>query len=435
MKVLTFSLLCLTLALANPNIQVALNDQTLNTALFIAYAFGLSGAHFYIGDFNYTLKTDLGNLDLTLTNINITSIVLNYPDSVFTLQSPDQITYTIVDLEVDVTLGYDIKFGLLHFAPGKATATVTNTNATVSVALSESQGKPQITFTSADLVLGEILIETQLPKDFNNLLNDEVKKQVGSLSKTLPSLLAANEPKINALLSNLDLVITCPVEPLAVDLSLYSSPSVVNDSTLIVGLDGTILAGGQAVPGPAAVPIVVNAVVTEGLQVGIADYVVNAVLQPVWSTINLDVTELPSPLGSLTTASLALVVPQLKWKYNNAPVKLNVYTTPTSYINYWTNAGVVNLNVSANVDFWVYTQSNWVNALTLTLDFLVQATGHITNNVGSATIKTVKLVKVIQGKSQVGNINTTLMVNLINSLAGAMVSEFNPSLQNIVRDM
>ncbi len=435
MKVLAFSILCLSLALANPNIQLSLTDQTLNSALFIGYAFGLSGAHFYIGDFNYTMKSDLGDLELHLTDINITSVSLDYASSVFTLQSPDQITYTIVDLEVDVTLGYDIKFGLIHMSPGKATASVDKTNATISVALSELQGKPQIAFKSADLVLGGIVIDTQLPKEINDLLNSEVKKQVASLSKSLPDLLTANEPKINALLAGLDLVIKCPVEPMAVDLSLYSSPVVFNDSTLIVGLDGTVLAGGQAVPGPAAVPIEVNAVVTEGLQVAVADYVVNAVLQPVWSMINLNLTELPSPLGALTTTSLALVVPQLKWKYGSAPVMLNVYTTPSSFINYWTNAGVINLNASANVDFWVYSRSNWSNALTLTLNFLVQATGHITNNVASATIKTAKLVKVVQGNSLVGNINTTLMINLINSLAGAMVSELNPSLQNYVSHM
>ena len=435
MKVLAFSILCLSLALANPNIQISLTDQTLNTALFIGYAFGLTSAHFYIGDFNYTMKSDLGDLDLRLTDINITSVSLDYPSSVFTLQSPDQITYTIVDLQVDVTLGYDIKFGLIHLKPGKATATVTNTNATISVTLSELQGKPQIAFKSADLVLGDIVIETELPREFNDLLNSEVKKQVASLSKSLPGLLSANEPKINALLAGLDLVIKCPVEPLAVDLSLYASPVVFNDSTLIVGLDGTVLAGGQAVPGPAAVPIEVNAVVTEGLQVAVADYVVNAVLQPVWSMINLNLTELPSPLGNLTTTSLALVVPQLKWKYGSAPVMLNVYTTPSNFINYWTNAGVINLNASANVDFWVYSKSNWSNVLTLTLDILVQATGQITNNVASATIKTAKLVKVVQGHSLVGNINTALMMNLINSLAGAMVSELNPSLQNYVSHM
>lgn len=429
MKALTFSLVCLCLALANPNIQISLTEQTLNTALLTAYAFGLTSAHFYIGDFNYTMKTDLGDLDLRLTDINITSVSLNYVGSLFALQDPDLITYNIEDLEVNVTLGYDIKFGLIHLSPGKATAVVSNTNATVTVALSELKGKPQIAFESASLVLGDILIETQLPKEFNDMLNSEVKKQVANLSKSLPNLLAANEPKINALLGSLDLVIKCPVEPLAIDLSLYSSPAV-NDSTLVVGLSGTVLAGGQAIPGPAAVPMEVNAVVTEGLQAGLSDYVVNAVLQPVWSMVNLNVTELPSPLGNLTTTTLALVVPQLKWKYGNAPVLLNVYTTPTSYINYWTNAGNINLNGSASVDFWVYSQSNWAKALTLAMDFSVQATAHITNNVASATIKTVKLVKVAQSNSQIGTVNTALLINLINSLAGAMVIELNPKLQN-----
>lgn len=431
MKVLPFSLFCLCLALANPNIQVSLTEQTLNTALLTAYAFGLTTAHFYIGDFNYTLKMDLGDLDLRMTDINITSVSLNYAESLFALESPDLITYTIVDLEVNVTLGYDIKVSLMSFK-GNASAVVSNTNATVTVALSELQGKPQIAFKSAALVIGDLLIETQLPKEINDLLNDEVKKHVASLSKSLPNLLAANEPKLNALLASLDLVIKCPVQPFAVDLSLYSNPLVLDNSTLVMGLLGTVLVEGQAVPGPTAVSMDVNAVVSEGLQVGISDYVVNAVLQPIWSTINLNVTELPSPLGNLTTTSLALMVPQLKWKYGNAPALLNVYTTPTSYVNYWTHAGLLNLNGSASVDFWVYTQSNWVKALTLTMDFGVQAAAHITNNIGSATIKTVKLVKIVQANSQIGTVNTALLMNLVNSLAGAMVSELNPTLQNYV---
>ena len=43
-----------------------------------------------------------------------------------------------------------------------------------------------------------------------------------------------------------------------------------------------------------------------------------------------------------------------------------------------------------------------------------------------------KLVKIVQANSQIGTVNTALLMNLVNSLAGAMVSELNPTLQNYV---
>ena len=435
MKVLTFSLFCLTLVLSTPNIQLSLTQDTLNTALMTFYAFDLSSAYFYIGDFNYTLKSDLGDLDLKLTNINVTSVQMNFGDSVFALTSPDLITYSAVDLAVTATLDYDVKFGLIHLTPGSAQVAVTNTNISVTVALSETKGNPQIAFTAASLVLGDLDVKTQLPKEINDLLVHEVKDEVDSLSKNLlKTLETAAEPALNKLLAGLDLVISCPVEPLAVDLSLESAPSVVNDTTLIVGLVGNILAGGQVIPGPAAVPITVNATVSEGLQFAVADYVVEAILEPIWSKVDYNFTTLPT-LGELSTSTLALLIPNLKWKYGASPVNLNVYTDTSSYLDYWTDAGVINLNGSVNADFWVYSKSNWVNALTLTFDFLVQVTGGITNNVGSVTINTVKLLNIAQGRSTVGTVNTSLMTNLVNSLATGMIKELNPQMQNYVSAM
>jgi len=431
MKALVVLCLALSLAAANPGLQAALQLADVNQILMIAYAFGLTTAHFDLGNYDINMPSPLGQLDAALTNINITEISVDYANSVFSFQSPNLLTYNIYDLYVFGTLGYSLNVGGFPLTPGNANLTVSGTNVTVSLILSALNGSPQVAITNVALAVGAVDFETTLPAEFNQIINGVIAGQVANLTKLVPSLVASYEPAINQVLAGLDLKIAIPNTDVAIDLGLASDPQIVDDSILVIGLDGTVYQNGTPVPAGTPVSIPSQGTLSEGVQIGLTDVVVNSLLTPLWPLFSYSVATLPAFMDSeMTTDAAASILPELQEAFGKGlPVKLNIRSGGP--ISYNTN-GDLNVNAHVLIDVSVQTGLfHWTLGATFAakLDLVVAA--DIQNNVASASIKTCKLASISVVHSFIGNIAVKALEPALLLAIKLIVPKINAQLKSI----
>lgn len=431
MKALVVLCLALSLAAANPGLQAALQLADVNQILMIAYAFGLTSAHFDLGNYDISLPSPLGQLSAELTNINITQISVDYVSSVFSFQSPNMLTYDIYDLYVFGTLGYSLNVGGFPLTPGNANLTVSGTNATVSLILSAENGSPQIAITNVALAIGTVDFETSLPAEFNEIINEVIAGQIANLTKLVPSLVAGFEPAINQALAGLDLKIALPSTDVAIDLGLASDPQIIDDTLLIVGLDGTVYQNGTPVPAGASVSIPPQGILSEGVQIGVTDVVVNSLLTPLWPLFNYSLATLPGFMNAeMTTDTAASILPELQEAFGKGlPVKLNIRSGGP--ISYNTN-GDLNVNAHVLIDVSVQTGLfHWTLGATFAakLDLVVAA--DVQNNVASASIKTCKLASISVVHSFIGTIAVKALEPALLLAIKLSIPKINAELKSI----
>lgn len=432
MKALVVLCLALSLAAANPGLQAALQLADVNQILMIAYAFGLTTAHFDLGNYSINMPSPLGQLSAELTNINITEISVDYANSVFSFQSPNVLTYNLFDLYVFGTLGYNINVGGFPLTPGNANLTLSGTNATVSLILSELNGSPQVAITNFALAIGTIDFETSLPAEFNQIINEVIEGQVANLTKLIPSLLASYEPLINKVLAELDLKIAIPNTDVAIDLGLASDPQILDDSVLVIGLDGTVYQNGSPVPAGTPVSIPPQGGLSEGVQIGVSDVFVNSLLTPLWPLFSYNLESLPASMnGEMTTDAAAQILPELQETFGKGlPIKLTIRSGGP--ISYNTN-GDLNINAHVLIDVSVQTGLfHWTLGATFAAKLDLVASADVQNNVASASIKSCKLASISVVHSFIGNIVVKTLEPAIMLAIKLAIPKINAELKSIV---
>lgn len=436
MKVLLVLSLLLAVGTANPGLQAALNVADVNQILMIAYAFGLTTATFDLGNFSIAENVQpLGAVSLNLTNINITSISVDYANSVFTFQSPNFITYNVFDLSILATAGYSISVGGFPLSPGHMNISLSNTNATANLTVYAVNEQPQVSVNNFALQLGSIDVETDLPAEFNEMINQLITQEAGPLSSMIPGLIAQYLPIVNQALAGLNLKVAVPGTDLDIDLGLASSPEILDDEVLVVGLDGTVYQGGKPVAAGNAVSIPAQGVVSEGVQIGVTDFLVNSLLTPLWPYVNYTIDTLPAYLGSeLTTDMCADVLPQLQETFGKGlPVSLTVRANGP--IAYGTN-GKVNVQAHALLDVKVKTGLfHWTLAATFAVKADIVATATVQNNVASVKIESFSLPSISVVHSFIGTLAIDVLKPAIDLTIKIVVSKVNDKLKSVVRDM
>ena len=427
------SLLCcllLSLVAANPGLQAALELSDVNQILMIGYAFGLAGKSFSLGSYSVNMPSPLGQLTAELEDITLEQVSLDFADSVLSFQSPDVITYNLLDLSIEGTMEYNITVGDFPLTPGPANFSLSSTNATVSFIVSAtSNGNPQLTFTNFDLELGTVLLNTSLPADFNQIINELLGEEVGNLTKQLPAMLGQYVPTVNQMLAGLDLKIAIPNTDVAIDLGLESDPQIINDSQLVIGLCGTVYDNGA--PVPAGTPVVVPSqyALSEGVQFGVTDAFVNALLTPLWPLFSYTIST--SFLETdLTTDVFEEYLPELLETFGKGlPVKLDIRSGgPISY----RTDGDLYVDAHLLMDVSVKTGLfHWTLGATFAVKVDTAIAASVHNNVASADIKSCKLASISVVHSFIGTITVKMLEPLIELVLKIVLGKVNDKMRDI----
>jgi hypothetical protein len=425
-------LLLLPVALANPGLQVALSADPLNEVLMTLYAEKVPSAHFFLGDFDQKLHTDMGDIDMKLSNFSISKIDFDFPTSAVAFQAPHFLIYRLQQLMVLGSAAYDIDLGLIHLTPGNLTLSLSNTNVTLNASLVNVDNHVQLELAGFELDVGTIYVKTQLPDELNDLVNHELAGQVSTFQTLFEGLITKELPTLNTLLMGLNETLYCPMYPFSLSIGVTEGP-LVEDEFLVLGLNGTVMLEGMAVQAEAAVSVVPGTDLKDGIQAAITDFVVNSFLKGLWEVFSYNVTSLPASLGiNLDTSSLAILIPQLRKTYGpNHPVYLNLYTSPGDHMDFWTD-GELNLNCSTKVAFWVYSRSQWQLAVTLDVALSLEAGLALSSNLASISLDYIRIVQITQVTSAVGQVSTTLLQLMLNAMMKTIALSINPSLSALV---
>ena len=417
-------------AFASPGLQVAVTADPINSLLMQVYAAEVPKLHLSLGDIAQTMHTSLGDIDMKLSNFTVSKVEFDFPTSVVTFQTPNFLVYTVQQLAIHGSAGYDFKMDGIHLTPGNLTLTLLNTNVTLNVSLSAVDKHVQVELADFALDIGSVTVETQLPKEINDLVNHELGEQTATFHSLIQGLIVKELPTLNEKLMSLP--DTLDYFPFSLDIGITEGP-VVESDYLVLGLNGTVMVEGQAVPAEPAVSVTPGTVLTDGIQAAVTDFLVSSMLRGLWAVLDVNVTSLPASLGlTLDTSGLAILIPQLKKTYGaKQPVYLNVYSTPTDYVEFWTD-GNINVNCSANVAFWVYSQSKWQLGATLNLGLSLQVGLGLASNIASVSLNSLTLTQASVVTSNVGPIYVSMLQTMLNAMMKTIALSLNPSLASVV---
>lgn len=425
--------LLLPVTLASPGLQVALSADPLNEVLMTLYAEKVPSAHFSLPPFEQKLHTDMGDIDMKLTNFSISKIEFDFPTSVVSFQEPHFFIYTLQQLTVLGSAAYDIDLGLIHLTPGNLTLSLSNTNVTLNATLLNVNQHPQLELADFHLDVGTIYVKTELPSEFNDLVNHELAEQTATFQTLFQGLITNELPTLNSMLMGLNETLYCPMYPFSLSIAMTEGPLVENEY-LVLGLNGTVMLAGMAVPAEPAVAVTPGTDLKDGIQAAITDFVVNSALKGLWEVFDYNLTSLPAGLGlNLDTSSMAILIPQLRKIYGpNHPIYLNIYTSPGDHMDFWTD-GELNLNCSTKIAFWVYAESQWQLAVTLDASLSLRAGLELSSNIASISLDYIHIVQLSQVTSVVGEVSTSMLQLMLNAMMKTIILSLNPSLQYLVR--
>ena len=424
--------LLLPVTLASPGLQVAISADPLNEVLMTLYAEKVPSAHFDLPPFDQKLHTDMGDIEMKLTNFSISKIEFDFPTSVVSFQEPHFLIYKLQQLTVLGSAAYDIYLGLIHLTPGNLTLSLTNTNVLLNASLLNVNQHPQLELADFQLDIGSIYVKTELPGELNDLVNHELAAQTATFTTLFEGLIAKELPTLNTLLMGLNETLYCPLYPFSLSIAMTEGP-LVEDEFLVLGLNGTVMLEGMAIPAEPAVAVTPGTDLKDGIQAAVTDFVVNSALKGLWEVFDYNLTSLPAGLGlTLDTSSMAILIPQLRKTYGpNHPIYLNIYTSQGDHMDFWTD-GELNLNCSTKIAFWVYSKSQWQLAVTLDASLSLRAGLALSSNIASISLDYIQLVQISQVTSAVGEVSTSLLQLMLNAIMKTIVLSLNPSLQHLV---
>ena len=432
MKMWVLCGLALAVMAANPGLQAAMQLADVNQVLMIGYAFGVAGKSFSLGNYAVNMPSPLGQLTAELNNITLEQVTLDFADSVFAFTSPDVITYNLLSLNILGSLELNITVGGFPLTPGPANFTLSDTNATVSLIISSTTtGNPQLTLTNFGLEIGSFQVDTSFPAEFNEIINQIIGQEVANLTKVLPSIVAGYVPKVNEMLAGLNMKIGIPSTDAEVGLGLASDPQIIDDTLLVVGLDGTVYQNGTPVSSGSPVPIPSQGGLTEGVQFGVSDVFVNGLLTPLWPLFNYSLATIPGYENSImTTDAMVDYLPGLQQTFGKGlPVKLDVMSGGP--ISYMTN-GDLNVNAHLLVDVSVQTGLfHWSLGATFAVKLDTQIAASVHNNVASADIKSCKIASISVVHSFIGTIAVKTLEPAVELALKVALGKINDDLKSI----
>ena len=416
-----------------PNLKATISEALPQTFLPILIPFACGYlTNYKLGDFDVTLPTSFGTIDIQLEDAVLQTILMKFAASQLRFVDPKYVELDLRDIHVILAFKYNFELDTVTHV-GNGTLDVNHSNFTASIYFdTNSNGALQIRNETLSLTVGTVGITSDLGGVVSRIIDEAVKAELPTIEGIATNFLLQYIDKINVMLSNVNYHYAVP--ELNVEADLHAEVFKVVNSHLIGGVKGTIknTHSGTVFPGNNVVLPDMDSTLTEQVQLFANSYVLNSILLAAADSVSYTISSLPPSIPlHLTTTGMAFLLPQLRHKFgDNLPVSITLMgnSTKTNSISVQNNLDLV---TTVDLDFKVHKDNRWQQGVTLEVGLHLDLTAALSGTTVTGEVKTLQITDFSIVDSQVGEVSPVGLKSLFTAIVSGLQTTLNSALQGL----